>query len=351
MECLLSDLVPLSLAIFIMKETACAMFYLRGWKLCQNKKIVGAGDSSERSVDNTSSTSTMTKCSCFAGKKKMRLTESLGLTPLNLLIDAIIWIIVATPIGLMYYFIRPTNKGFFCDDKSLSYPYREDTIPPIYMYLATCLTPLVLITATEWINWQFLDKTIGNGTQYSTTIRAYTIFLFGITLNQFFVDIPKYFVPELRPNFLDVCRPNYTICEGYMTDYECTNKAMSKNDIIDTMRSFPSGHAAICMFSALYTVLYLELRFDIKISRFLKPSMQMALLIVSAWAGMTRVSDHKHHLQDVIVGGAIGVMVASGVFYKITCPSLRQQQVKTPPPFNNIGEPQTPTPLILKPRC
>ena len=41
--------------------------------------------------------------------------------------------------------------------------------------------------------------------------------------------------------------------------------------------------------------------------------MQMALLIVSAWAGMTRVSDHKHHLQDVIVGAAIGVIVASGV--------------------------------------
>lgn len=255
------------------------------------------------------------------------------------------------PIGLMYVYMRPTHKGFFCDDKSLSYPYREDTIAPVYMYLVVCLTPLIMITATEWLNWQVLQKPIGEGTQLSTTIRAFTIFLFGITLNQFFVDIPKYFVAELRPNFLDVCRPNYTSCDGFVTDYVCTNKNVSKDSIRDTMMSFPSGHAAICMFSALYTVLYLELRFDIKISRFLKPSMQMALLIVSAWAGMTRVSDHKHHLQDVIVGAAIGVIVASGVFYKITYPSLQQQTVKRMPQLSHTGEPQTPTPLILKPRC
>ena len=59
----------------------------------------------------------------------------------------VVSISVATPIGLMYVYMRPTHKGFFCHDKSLSYPYKEDTIPPSYMYLATCLTPLVMVSS------------------------------------------------------------------------------------------------------------------------------------------------------------------------------------------------------------
>ncbi|GAB1601551.1 phospholipid phosphatase 1-like [Argonauta hians] len=253
----------------------------------------------------------------------------LGLTPLNLFIDGLIWILVALPLPLMYLYIEPTKKGFFCNDQSLRYPYKPDTVSTNFLYLASCLIPLLLVSVTEWLNWQILNKSIGKGTQLSTTVRVYTIFLFGITLNQFFVDIPKYFMGSMRPNFFAVCRPNVNCSKDeFVFNYTCTNTEFSARQKKDALLSFPSGHAAISVYTALYTVLYLELRFEVKVSRFFKASLQMALLVISAWSVITRVSDNKHHLLDVIVGSAIGTMVASGVFLKITCPSLRQQQVK-----------------------
>ncbi|CAI9731658.1 Hypothetical predicted protein [Octopus vulgaris] len=269
----------------------------------------------------------VTTCSAFSNFCNIK--DILGLTPLNLFIDGLIWILVALPLPLMYMYIEPTKKGFFCNDQSLRYPYKPDTVSTNFLYLASCLIPLVLVCGTEWLNWQVLRKYIGKGTQISTTVRVYTIFLFGITLNQFFVDVPKYFMGSMRPNFFAVCRPNVNCTKDeFVHNYTCTSTEFNPLKQRDALLSFPSGHAAISVYTALYTVLYLELRFEVKVSRFFKASLQMALLVLSAWSVITRVSDNKHHLIDVIAGSAVGIMVATGVFTKITCPSLNQQKVK-----------------------
>ena len=56
--------------------------------------------------------------------------------------------------------------------------------------------------------------------------------------------------------------------------------------------------------------IYLERRFIVGWSMFLKSAVQVALLLGALYTAATRVTDNQHHLDDVIAGCALGVVFA-----------------------------------------
>ena len=61
------------------------------------------------------------------------------------MLNFLLLILLALPILLLDRIGSPTERGFFIDDDSLSYPYKIDTVPNWLLYMMGFGTPIVLI--------------------------------------------------------------------------------------------------------------------------------------------------------------------------------------------------------------
>ena len=64
--------------------------------------------------------------------------------------------------------------------------------------------------------------------------------------------------------------------------------------------------------SDLLKQFYLDLRLPTRHCRLLKMTLYALLMSYALWCGATRVSDHMHHVTDVVAGGLLGLMLAVG---------------------------------------
>lgn len=48
--------------------------------------------------------------------------------------------------ALIYIFIKPVRRGFFCDDTSIQYPFRQDTIPMWLLGVYGGLGPIIIVS-------------------------------------------------------------------------------------------------------------------------------------------------------------------------------------------------------------
>lgn len=289
----------------------------------------------------------------------------------QIIVDIVIWISVGLPV--LYLFISgvPFERGFFCDDASITYPYKPDTISTTWLLIFGFGASLIIVTLIEVLNCA--DRRRRHrccaGLDLVYCVKGYAVFLVGFVIDQLFVDAVKNETGRLRPNFFDVCKPEYnvTLCSernAYITDYVCTSTTHDSSDIRDSRQSFPSGHAAFSMYTAAFFCLYMERRLDISYSRILKPMLQMVLLFLSTLCGISRVQDNKHHTNDVIAGFLLGIVVAAAVHYTIGLKILKRKRVtfdkttslpislptiRTKPlhcTCQLTPEPQTPLPLL-----
>nr|ACK36974.1 phosphatidic acid phosphatase type 2C isoform 2 [Sus scrofa] len=71
------------------------------------------------------------------------------------------------------------------------------------------------------------------------------------------------------------------------------------------------GLMAGVIITATVILLYVQARLCWKWARLLRPTVQFFLVAFALYVGYTRVSDHKHHWSDVLVGLLQGALVAS----------------------------------------
>ncbi len=159
-----------------------------------------------------------------------------------------------------------------------------------------------------------------SGTNYfffHTSICRYATTL-GMSL--LFIESIKRYVGYLRPNFYQLCGPEYGTEEGELV---CNNDASGDTDI-ERYQSFPSGHASVAYSGLTLLSLYLgrslgiphETGFRQTSGRFILFSRHVRLrrllcfisiLMVQSlalWISTSRIVDQLHHPADV-VGGAI----------------------------------------------
>ncbi|XP_028939453.1 phospholipid phosphatase 1, partial [Antrostomus carolinensis] len=130
----------------------------------------------------------------------------------------------------------PFQRGVFCSDESIRYPYKEDTIS--YKLLAGIIVPLCIIVIilgeTLSVSCNHLHSNSFVRNNYIATIyKAIGTFIFGAAASQSLTDIAKYSIGRLRPHFLAVCQPDWARINcslGYIENFSCQGDKAKINE-------------------------------------------------------------------------------------------------------------------------
>ncbi|KAK4808014.1 hypothetical protein QYF61_016663 [Mycteria americana] len=260
----------------------------------------------------------------------------------------------------------PYKRGFYCNDDSIRYPYKADTITHGLMagvtitctvvigrdILARCIQELGLSTAhlqtpsriSSGEAYLVYTERLYSKSEFNNYLAAlYKVvgtFLFGGAISQSLTDLAKYMIGRLRPNFLAVCNPDWSKvnCSIYV-QLENVCQGESRN-VTESRLSFYSGHSSFGMYCMMFLAvsamlregdeppwvpfpqadwcskhpvfrpLYVQARLVGKWARLLRPTIQFFLIAFAIYVGYTRVSDYKHHWSDVLVGLLQGALIA-----------------------------------------
>lgn len=264
---------------------------------------------SEEKKTNTTATATEASSSEPEQKKKHSLL-------IDVLIHIIALLIVAVVALSVYVKGAPFERGFFCDDQTISYPYLPDTVPDWLLILCCILIPILVITLTELLA-SFLTRSMEACTLRRTVMNilywtyrlCYSLFLTLLFTTSF-----KIIVGRLRPDFLSVCKPEYSNidCRHFVTNFTCLQ---TNEDAIKYIRtSFPSGHSSLSVCSAVFTSIFLSIRARYRPAEFLLPLLQTAALMLASFTAFSRIRDNKHHWEDILCGTIIGASMAVSMF-------------------------------------
>ncbi|XP_072918848.1 phospholipid phosphatase-related protein type 4 isoform X2 [Hemitrygon akajei] len=236
-------------------------------------------------------------------RQKAKLTkESVTLLPCFYFVELPI---LASSIVSLYFLeltdvFKPVRSGFNCHDRTLSMPYIEPSqeIIPFLMLLSLAFAgPAAMIMVGEGILYCCLTKR-RNGIVTEANINAG-----GCNFNSFLRRAVRFVV----------CKPNYTSlntsCEEnpYVVEDICTG---SDPSIINAGRkSFPSQHATLAAFAAVYVSMYFNATLTDS-SKLLKPLLVFTFIICAVISGLTRIIQYKNHPIDVYCGFMIGGGIA-----------------------------------------
>ena len=240
--------------------------------------------------------------------------------------------ILALAIPLLFFKYRtvPFQQGFFCNDDSIRYPYKDSTITNVVLYIVGMCLPISAMLICETVHWRSAVKhefplttfVVARKRIHPLLVSLHQtigVFLFGAACSQMITDIAKYSIGRLRPHFMDVCRPQLTddICGTannpiYVTDFECTTD--NEERVREARLSFLSGHASFSAYTAFFLIYYLQARLTWNGPVLFRPFLQILLFLMAFGTACSRVSDHKHHPTDVMAGMFVGFAVASTIY-------------------------------------
>ncbi|XP_035234653.1 phospholipid phosphatase 1-like [Anguilla anguilla] len=246
--------------------------------------------------------------------------------------------------GLPFLILTPRNspykRGFFCDDDSIKYPHKEDTIS--YQLLGGIMIPFVLLSLVlgECLSVYFkriTSKSSIRNNYVACVYKAVGTFVFGAAMNQSLTDIAKFTIGRLRPHFLDACKPVWDQIDcksgGYIENFTCTGDSAM---VTEARLSFYSGHSSFSMYCMVFLTLYYQTRLKTEWARLLLPTIQFFLISAALYVGLSRISDYMHHWSDVLVGLIQGAIIAILIvtcvtdFFKKPVAAHKEEEVDMP---------------------
>lgn len=246
----------------------------------------------------------------------------------KIILDLILLLIVAIPVPIFYVdILTPFSRGYFCDDETIKYPYKDSTVSDCALYVGGLSAGIISMVLCLLVS-KFQDGSYNESESeiyvfkwkislhflrfYSDTV----VFVFGTCITEVATNFIKYFLGRLRPNFLDVCKSSFNCTSvhglySYVENYTCTNPDTAS--VNDSRLSFPSGHSSFAMYAMMFSVIYLYKYFSLPRARLLKPILQFIPVLLATYTAVSRIEDNKHHWSDVIGGSLLGIIVALSV--------------------------------------
>lgn len=163
----------------------------------------------------------------------------------------------------------------------------------------------------RWFGEQILNATIG-------MIHA----LFGTYM---LTSVAKITSGRLRPDFADRADRYYCYQEPVHEAYRSRCRALEaanelgpeveEDEVVRGRRSFWSGHASMSFAAATYATLIIGGRMvwgerSTALTRIIGIILQTTSMMSAAFVAGSRVSDGVHHIEDVLVGAAVGITTA-----------------------------------------
>ncbi|MFZ9888961.1 MAG: phosphatase PAP2 family protein, partial [Myxococcota bacterium] len=156
--------------------------------------------------------------------------------------------------------------------------------------------------------------------------RSHSLLLGGltaVTASALVTSTLKVTIGRLRPDFRD--RYEAAACQGLTARAALVTCAanpsfqISASEYRDGFRSFPSGHSTAAFAFATYLSLWLGSAFIVPPDAGAASSAAAAAGIGALYAGAlftaaTRLSDNRHHPEDVVVGAAVGASMAAAAW-------------------------------------
>ncbi|XP_019745624.1 LOW QUALITY PROTEIN: phospholipid phosphatase-related protein type 4-like [Hippocampus comes] len=225
---------------------------------------------------------------------------------------------------------KPVKSGFNCHDRSLSLPYvdpNHEVIPlPVLLSLAFA-GPAVTMMIREAVLFCCLSRRRSGGggeanlnaagCHFNSFIRRAIRFVgvhaFGLCATALITDLLQLMTGYPAPYFLTVCKPNYTTlsvsCEQnpYVLQDICSG--VDAAAINRGRKSFPSQHATLASFAAVYVSMYFNSTLTDS-SKLLKPLLVFSFIICAIVCGLTRIIQYKNHAVDVYLGFLLGGAIA-----------------------------------------
>uniref|UniRef100_A0A3B5LZK7 Phosphatidic acid phosphatase type 2/haloperoxidase domain-containing protein n=1 Tax=Xiphophorus couchianus TaxID=32473 RepID=A0A3B5LZK7_9TELE len=140
--------------------------------------------------------------------------------------DVVCLVLVGLPFFILTPRHSPFKRGFFCNDESIRFPYKEDTIS--YQLLLGVMIPFTLILLCGEFLSVYMCRIKSRSLKRKWMMCVYKAVgssLFGAAASQSLTDIAKYSIGRLRPYFLAVCKPvwNQIDCKtgGYIENFTC----------------------------------------------------------------------------------------------------------------------------------
>lgn len=229
----------------------------------------------------------------------------------SLLFDTL-WLAVVFGLSGLFFWIIPLPRHTFrLDDHSIANPLVEEQIPMTWTILLTGLFPVLVV---------LLFSHLVFGGLLRDTLYTVSGVLQSIGTALFITSVLWILHGGLRPNFLDVCKPNHAM--GYYTttagEYSWTHydqSACTQPIDKDQLHGFPSGHAATAWAGWLFVVYYLSSRIRLlwdPTGHYWKFVLVVVLpLLIPTWVSLTRVFDYYHFWYQVIAGFFIGLFSAT----------------------------------------
>uniref|UniRef100_A0AAZ1X3K3 Phospholipid phosphatase-related protein type 3 n=1 Tax=Oreochromis aureus TaxID=47969 RepID=A0AAZ1X3K3_OREAU len=225
---------------------------------------------------------------------------------------------------------KPVKSGFNCHDRSLSLPYidpNHEVIPFLMLLSLAFAGPAITIMIGEAILFCCLSRRkLGGGAEaninaagcnFNSFIRRAVRFVgvhaFGLCATALITDVLQLMTGYPTPYFLTVCKPNYTTlnvsCEQnpYIMEDICSGSDPAA--INQGRKSFPSQHATLASFAAVYVSMYFNSTLTDS-SKLLKPLLVFSFIMSAIICGLTRIIQYKNHAIDVYLGFLLGGAVA-----------------------------------------
>ncbi|XP_006634952.2 phospholipid phosphatase-related protein type 4 [Lepisosteus oculatus] len=243
--------------------------------------------------------------------------------------------ILASSVVSLYFLeltdvFKPVRSGYNCHDRSLSMPYIEpshEVIPFLMLLSLVFAGPAATIMIGEGILYCCLSRRRnGLGTEANINaagcnfnsyirraVRFVGVHVFGLCATALITDIIQLSTGYHAPYFLTVCKPNYTTlntsCDESSFIVEDICSGVDSAVITAGRKSFPSQHATLAAFAAVYVSMYFNATLTDS-SKLLKPLLVFSFIICAIICGLTRIIQYKNHPIDVYCGFLIGGGIA-----------------------------------------
>ncbi|XP_061926061.1 phospholipid phosphatase-related protein type 4-like isoform X2 [Entelurus aequoreus] len=225
---------------------------------------------------------------------------------------------------------QPVHSGYSCSDKSLSLPYnlhQQEVCPLPLLFSLVFAIPTATIVVGEAIVFCYLSRRSSTmqietnihaaGCHFNSYIRRAVRFIgvhiFGLCVTALITDIFQLSTGQHTPYWLDVCKPNLThinmsTCdEAFILEDICSGQDISL--ITAGRKSFPSQHATLAAFGAVYVSMYFNTVLTDS-TKLLKPLLVFSFIMLAILAGLTRIIQFRNHPVDVYCGWMLGTAIA-----------------------------------------
>ncbi|XP_014252390.1 putative phosphatidate phosphatase [Cimex lectularius] len=242
---------------------------------------------------------------------------------LPLVVDFVCLLVLLGAIFGLHFYTKPVQNGFFCEDLSIRYPYKEDTVPRGLLYFLCLFIPLAILTGVETVRHinEVKPGRRNLSSWFNSVYSTVGSFIFGFFCLLLVVNFMKVMTGELSPSFFDVCNPNVDcslIKRKYIHAFRC-NSMKDMKRLRESRLSFPSGHSAVAAFSMYYLVVYVQARLIWRPAHFFKPLIQVCLILIALSVGFSRISDNARHWFDVCAGLGLGAFGGHLIAVQLSC--------------------------------